>query len=310
MANDTHTQPWGKTEKRQWLARASIKRSYHEEVVLPLQTAVKAHTKPIRCMQYGALSQDTVRYPLFMLELKTTSTSPKPWVFITGGVHGYETSGVQGALDFVKQRAAHYQAHFNLLIAPCISPWGYETINRWNAKAIDPNRSFYANSPCEESAFLFDVMQQANLDILMHIDLHETTDTDNSVFRPELAQRDATPLEHSEIPDGFYLVADSDNITPTFQQTIIEAVSQVTPIADADNNGNIIGSKVLQPGVIAYPVKSLGLCAGLTHASYTTTTEVYPDSERVSPEDCNAAQVTSVCAALNYLLDRPINTFK
>ena len=28
--------------------------------------------------------------------------SDKPWILITGGVHGYETSGVQGALQFVR----------------------------------------------------------------------------------------------------------------------------------------------------------------------------------------------------------------
>ena len=35
---------------------------------------------------------------------------------------------------------AQYGSSFNILVLPCISPWGYETINRWNAKAIDPNR--------------------------------------------------------------------------------------------------------------------------------------------------------------------------
>jgi hypothetical protein len=30
----------------------------------------------------------------------------------------------------------------NLLVAPCVSPWAYERIQRWNAHAVDPNRSF------------------------------------------------------------------------------------------------------------------------------------------------------------------------
>ena len=34
---------------------------------------------------------------------------------------------------------------FNLLVIPCVSPWGYEVIERWNAKAVDPNRSFNPN---------------------------------------------------------------------------------------------------------------------------------------------------------------------
>ena len=61
---------------------------------------------------------------------------------VTGGVHGYETSGVLGALQFVEQHAADYAGRINLLVIPCVSPWGYERIHRWNAHAIDPNRSF------------------------------------------------------------------------------------------------------------------------------------------------------------------------
>ena len=43
-------------------------------------------------------------------------------------------------------------------------------------------------------------------------------------------------------------------------------------------------------GVIQYPLKQLGLCASITIAPYNTTTEVYPDSPRTTPEQCNAAQ--------------------
>jgi hypothetical protein len=56
------------------------------------------------------------------------------------------------------------------------------------------------------------------------------------------------------------------------------------------------------PGVIRYPMRELGLCAGITGARYTTTTEVYPDSARATPEQCNAAQVAAVCAAIEFVL--------
>ncbi len=46
----------------------------------------------------------------------------------------------------------------------------------------------------------------------------------------------------------------------------------------------------------------LGLCAGITGAKYTTTTEVYPDSPRATPQQCNDAQVAAVCSALDYAL--------
>ena len=68
---------------------------------------------------------------------------------------------------------------------------GYETIQRWNANAVDPNRSFYAGSPAEESAALMKLVASLGVEQwLMHIDLHETTDTDESEFRPAKAARD------------------------------------------------------------------------------------------------------------------------
>ena len=44
--------------------------------------------------------------------------------------------------------------------------------------------------------------------------------------------------------------------------------------------------------------------ASMTSAPFRTTTEVYPDSPRTTPEQCNAAQVAAVCAAIDYALAR------
>ena len=55
-------------------------------------------------------------------------------------------------------------------------------------------------------------------------------------------------------------------------------------------------------GVIRYPLRTLGLCASVTGARYTTTTEVYPDSARTTPEECTAAQVAAVCAVMEFVL--------
>src|SRR5579875_300799 len=225
-----------------------------------------------------------------------------PAVLVTGGVHGYETSGVQGALRFAARHAADCAGRVNLLIAPCVSPWGYERIHRWNPDALDPNRSFRENSPAGESAALMRFVAPYRERVLMHIDLHETTDSDESEFRPALAARDGKPFEPGTIPDGFYLVDDVEHPQPGFQQAIIAAVAKVTHIAPADEKGEIIGSPVVAPGVIRYPRRQLGLCAGITSARYRTTTEVYPDSPRATPEQCNIAQATAVCAAIDYAL--------
>ncbi|MGH7058685.1 MAG: hypothetical protein ACREFZ_12585 [Acetobacteraceae bacterium] len=139
---------------------------------------------------------------------------------------------------------------------------------------------------------------------ILHIDLHETTDTDESEFRPALAARDGVEYQPGAIPDGFYLCGDTENPQPEFQQAVIAAVAKVTHIAPADENGEIIGSPVVAPGVINYPLREWGLCAGITGAPYRTTTEVYPDSPRATAEQCNEAQVAAARAAFVYVLAR------
>lgn len=69
------------------------------------------------------------------------------------------------------------------------------------------------------------------VEFLMHIDLHETTDTDDSEFRPALAAREGITINKWGIPDGFYLVANNRNLHYDFQKYIIDAVAKVTHIA-------------------------------------------------------------------------------
>ena len=293
----TPGQPWGPAEVAAWRATQTRQRSYEADVV----RVIDGLRSRFDVVEYGRLDYAPDRYPLFAIK-NSDWNDTLPCALVTGGVHGYETSGVHGALQFVEQHAADYAGRVNLIIAPCVSPWAYERINRWNAEAIDPNRSFRDDSPAQESAALMRLVAPLRDRVGMHIDLHETTDTDESEFRPALAARDGVAYEAGEIPDGFYLVDDTENRQPAFQQALIEAVAKVTHIAPADAHGEIIGSTVVSPGVIEYSLKKLGLCAGVTNARYTTTTEVYPDSPRATPEQCNDAQVAAVRAAIDFML--------
>jgi hypothetical protein len=135
----------------------------------------------------------------------------------------------------------------------------------------------------------------------VHVDLHETTDTDNSEFGPAKAARDGVAFDWHAIPDGFYLVADSERPEPDFQRALIEAVRRVTHIAQPDEHGRIIGAPVQQEGVIYLAQRSSGLCGRVTDARFVTTTEVYPDSPSTSPAECNEAQVATVRTAIDYL---------
>jgi hypothetical protein len=295
----TPGQKWGASERSEWLSRQKARRSYADEVLARLERLDDRFER----FRYGALSHDPERYPLYAFRNREQAPG-KPLVLVTGGVHGYETSGVLGAIRFLDTRAGDYASHFNFVAAPCISPWGFETINRWNPGAVDPNRSFCEDSPSEEAAHVMRYIAGLGLDFLVHFDLHETTDSDNEEFRPALAARDAVEHRNWHIPDGFYTVDDSARPQPEFQAAVIEGVAQVTHIAEADEDQRIIGEPLQQHGVIEYDAGRLHLCMSMTGAKYVTTTEVYPDSPRVDAETCTRAQVAAVCGGLDYLLAR------
>ncbi|MDT9600639.1 M14 family metallopeptidase [Sphingosinicella rhizophila] len=292
----TAGQPWGAAELDQWRASQPRRRRYDQDVVPRIEALAERYEKVV----YGRLEYGGESYAL--LALRDRRFDPGlPNALVTGGVHGYETSGVMGALEFLETRAADYAGKVNLLVAPCVNPWGYERVNRWNHDAIDPNRNFRADGPRECTA-LIELVRSIPGPFLMHIDLHETTDSDESEFRPAMAARDGDLYEPDLIPDGFYVVDDAENRQPEFQQAIVAAVERVTHIAPPDENDKIIGTPVVAHGVIEYPLRELSLCAAITGARYTSTTEVYPDSAHATPAQCNEAQVTAVCAALDYAL--------
>ena len=193
--------PWGASERAAWRARQDKKRDFEDDVGAP----IRALAERFAVVQYGVLGPEGGSLPL--LGLRTRDWQPdRPVALITGGVHGYETSGVHGALRFAQAHAAAHEGRWNLVLAPCVSPWGYETVNRWNPAAEDPNRSFRPDSPAPEARQLQACIAVQGLPPRLHLDLHETTDTDHTEFRPALAARDGKALVSSPIPDGFYTV--------------------------------------------------------------------------------------------------------
>mmetsp|Transcript_10393 Transcript_10393/g.15728 ORF Transcript_10393/g.15728 Transcript_10393/m.15728 type:complete len:646 (-) Transcript_10393:369-2306(-) len=149
----TPGKPWGVEEVNLWRKTRVKQRCYFEDIVPQIEALRQEPSLALDVIQYGTLDNNhsetesessgdqNKSFPLFAIMTKDWSNS-KPNVFITGGVHGYETSGVEGALLFLRSKARQYSEHFNILVIPCVSPWGYERIQRWNAKGVDPNRSF------------------------------------------------------------------------------------------------------------------------------------------------------------------------
>lgn len=293
----TPGQPWGEAERARWRAAQQRQRSYRDDVAAALEQLGDA----LEVVQYGQLDYAPDHYPLFAVVNRDYDPA-LPTALVTGGVHGYETSGVHGALQFLRQHAQAYAGRINLAVAPCVSPWGYERIQRWNPDAVDPNRSFRDGGLIEEAAALMRWMAARGDRLLVHMDLHETTDSDAHEFDPARCARDGKPLKPEIIPDGFYVIGNSEDPQPAFQQALIAAVEKITHIAPADADGELIGMPVQSPGVVWGESRSIGACAGFTDARYATTTEVYPDSPRTTAQQCNDAQAAAVCAGLDHAL--------
>ena len=106
----TPLKPWGAAERAEWLRTRTIQRSYQEEVLDKINKGFEGFDTH----QYGTLEVDGLEgdvkklYPLFALKSRNWDDS-KPYFLLTGGVHGYEKSGVQGALLFLSsQKALHH----------------------------------------------------------------------------------------------------------------------------------------------------------------------------------------------------------
>jgi len=86
---------------------------------------------------YGAVAE----MPLHMVAVEEAD-GERPWVLVSGGVHGDEPAGVEAALRFLEARCDGYIARFRFLAAPCVNPTGYAANRRENGAGLDINRAF------------------------------------------------------------------------------------------------------------------------------------------------------------------------
>lgn len=113
----TPGQAWGPAEFDVWRARQVRHRRYADDVV----SVIDRLRDRFDVEQYGEVVYGDERHPLFAIRSRHWDDA-LPCVLVTGGVHGYETSGVHGALRFVDQHAEAYAGQVNLLVAPASAP--------------------------------------------------------------------------------------------------------------------------------------------------------------------------------------------
>src|SRR5688500_4434845 len=90
--------PWGEDEKRQRRAQQRPQRSYQADVVDVLGR-LRAR---VDVVSYGRLDYPPDSHLLYAVRTRGWRDD-RPYALVTGGVHGYETSGVHGALRFAER---------------------------------------------------------------------------------------------------------------------------------------------------------------------------------------------------------------
>lgn len=299
--------PWNEGQKRQWLegVLAHRKKRNYQDILTRLQ---KLPANIYHLEKYGALPTPQDSYSLMRVTIGDLSNG-KPNVLITGGVHGYEPSGVEAAIRFLENEAPRLSDKFNFVVYPCISPWAYEYDQRWNWQAEDVNRNFSTEQgivQIEECTMFMSSLQNLGRAFHLAIDLHETNDRDIAL-RQMRASRFGTELDADfrHIPQGFYLtltrqkMAWQNELQREFGEAILQEVKKVSPIAPdsvilgVENEGGLLlaSSKPnLMRGFIA------------NHARLVALTEVYPDHPDMGPEKAVQTQLAAIRGALDYIL--------
>lgn len=289
----TLLKPWDDAQKTAWAARQKPVRSY-EDIVLTRLRALPAHTFSVT--QYGALSHDPGRYPLMSVTVGDLHNN-KPNIVVTGGVHGYEQSGVLGALEII-DRAPKLTMDFNFLVVPCVSPWAMEMNHRWTKAALDTNRHFRRDGvQAEECVAYMDHIDSLDAVFEADGDLHETNERDIALEK-ERCERDGEEYADEAIPPGFYLVMHPRNEGSDAGPRIIQHVARVTEIS---RQADIFGCEN-KGGVIYPPIKGTRMEFGLNHAPFAVTTEVNPDE--ISQDEAIRAQIACVEGLMDCVLSR------
>lgn len=79
-------------------------------------------------------------YPLAVVET-TTSDPEKPSFYFSAGIHGDEPAPVEALIRWAEQNQERLAA-WNLMIFPCLNPWGLERNIRFDAEGRDLNRCY------------------------------------------------------------------------------------------------------------------------------------------------------------------------
>lgn len=89
-------------------------------------------------------------HPLYYMETRKPDPA-KPWIYLSAGIHGDEPASTEACLEWfsVSRTTAD---DFNLMIFPCLNPWGLINNLRTDAEGRDLNRTYHDDSVPQTAA--------------------------------------------------------------------------------------------------------------------------------------------------------------
>lgn len=111
-----------------------------------------------------------------LYRVDVTGTEPAPArVLVAAGTHGDEPAGTEAVLRLLEGDLSHLGGRADLVLLPCINPWGYVHDTRQNADGVDINRSF-EDGGAPEAVFVKELLDGERFDLF--VEFHEDWEFD------------------------------------------------------------------------------------------------------------------------------------
>jgi Succinylglutamate desuccinylase / Aspartoacylase family len=149
-------------------SRAPRVRSYTREVEARLD-----RLRGIKTMTLGVAEYAGTSYPIKACVVEGSGPPRRPWVLISGGVHGDEIAGVYAAVEFLETRAPRLSESYQLAVLPCVNPSGFEHNTLETANGANLNRLFGTRSTQPEVTLVQAWLETLDVQFLATFDLHE-----------------------------------------------------------------------------------------------------------------------------------------
>ena len=135
-------------------------------------------------------------HPLF--EISSLANGPEKLIYLSAGIHGDEPAGVWGLLYWLLNHIKVLH-EINLLIYPCLNPWGFINNSRLDSDGRDLNRYWHS----KKKSAISSIKERINgLDSCLAINLHEDFDADGIYLYESTVRKKHDDLAHEILSSG------------------------------------------------------------------------------------------------------------